>query len=93
MVKIIGNDLMREGQKIGWISGNDIFDGSGHKIGWFSSNDVYNRDGNKIGYVDGSYIRQVGSSAPILVQDNNKHVAGGAYSDICRAAIRLLIGD
>src|SRR3989344_6053475 len=32
MLKIIGNDIVREGTKIGWISGNDIFDQGGNKI-------------------------------------------------------------
>lgn len=93
MVKIIGNDITRDGHKIGWINGNDIVDATGLKIGWFQSNDIYNRQGHKIGWVDGSYIHRSNSTLKIPTQDNNKHVSGGAYSDICRAAIRLLIGD
>lgn len=93
MVKIIGNDILRSGQKIGWINGNDIMDGGGRKIGWFTSNDIFDREGHKIGYVIDSFICRANSSAKIAVSENNKHITGGGYSDICRAAIRLLIGD
>lgn len=92
MIKLIGNDIIQNGHKIGWMHGNDIFNLSGEKIGYYSGNDIYSRQG-KIGYVDGSNIKLVGSSQLISVQENRMRISGGTYSDICRAAIRLLFGD
>jgi hypothetical protein len=92
MIKLIGNDIVQNGHKVGWLHGNDIFNVSGDKIGYYSENDIYNRE-RKIGYVEGNYIKMVGSSQLISVQENRLRVSGGTYSDVCRAAIRLLFGD
>jgi len=93
MLKIVGNDILKDSQKIGWLSGNDIFNLSNEKIGYYSGNDIYNHRGLKIGYVDGSIIKMAGNSMQISVQENRLRISGGAYSDVCRAAIRLLFGD
>ncbi|KKR55707.1 MAG: hypothetical protein UT92_C0001G0050 [Candidatus Curtissbacteria bacterium GW2011_GWA1_40_24] len=92
MLKIIGNDIVREGTKIGWISGNDIFDQGGNKIGYFTGDDIYDHRGTKIGYLESNYIKYGGGSRSISVKENRRKITGGAYSDICRAAIRLLLG-
>ena len=92
MIKIVGNDILREGGKIGWISGNDIFNSSGQKAGYFSSNDIYDRNGHKIGYVEGSNVKKAGNSALISVERVRSRVVGGIHSDVCRAAIFLLFG-
>ena len=36
MVKIIGNDIWRGGEKIGWIEGDYVRDRDGKKLGLFS---------------------------------------------------------
>jgi len=92
MIKIVENDIVRDGQKIGWLSGNDIFNLSGDKAGYYSGNDIYDARGIKMGYVEGSNIKMANSSLVINVQENRRRVSGGAYSDVCRAAIRLLFG-
>jgi len=93
MIRIYKNDIIRDGTKIGYIWGNDIYDMSNKKIGYYRANDVYDHEGMKIAYVDGSNIRMVGRATVIKVQENNDRVSGGDYSDVCRAAIRVLLGD
>ncbi len=92
MIKIVGNDIIQNGQKIGWLSDNDIFNQSGEKVGYYTQNDIYNHRGVKIGYVEGSYIKTT-SGATIEIAENRRHIIGGNYSEVCRAAIRLIFGD
>ncbi len=92
MTKIVGNDILRDGEKIGWISGNDILNSGGQKAGYFSGNDIYDHDGHKIGYVDGSNIKNMNGSVLMSIERLRARVAGGAYSDVCRATIVLLLG-
>src|SRR3989344_2089064 len=72
MLKIIGNDIVREGTKIGWISGNDIFDQGGNKIGYFTGDDIYDHRGTKIGYLESNYIKYGGGSRSISVKENRR---------------------
>ncbi|MBI4991674.1 MAG: hypothetical protein HZB99_00450 [Candidatus Harrisonbacteria bacterium] len=92
MIKIVGNDIFKNGQKIGWVQSDDIYDSSGRKLGYYSGNDIYNRSGTKIAYVEGGSIKRENGST-ISVEQNRLRITGGNYSDICRAAIRLLFGD
>ncbi|MEK7608413.1 MAG: 4-fold beta flower protein [Patescibacteria group bacterium] len=92
MIKIVGNDILRSGSKIGWIESNDIFDHSGKKRGYFTENDIFEYSGKKIGWVLGNEIHAVGGRA-MRLDDNRRIVSGGSYPDIVRAAIRLILGE
>lgn len=93
MLKIVGNDIYRSGEKVGWASGNDIYGKDGGKLGYFLSNDIYNYDGLKLGYVGGDYIKTSDGRGLRLDDNRTHHVTGGSASDLERAAIRLLLGD
>lgn len=93
MIKIIGNDIFRSGEKIGYIRGNDILNIGGNKLGYFSGDDIYNYSGKKIGYLEGNLIKYENGNRKISVLENKSRISGGAISDVCRAAIRLLLGD
>lgn len=93
MIKIIGNDIMRSGEKIGYIKGNDILNTVGNKLGYFSGDDIYNYNGRKIGYLEGNSIKYENGNKKINILENKSRISGGAISDVCRAAIRLLFGD
>lgn len=94
MITIKGNDIWRGGEKIGWISGNDIFNADGIKIGYFSESaeDIFNKSGRKIGYIENSKVKRIDGS-PIDLNDIQRQVQGGTLSSIARAAIRLLLGE
>jgi hypothetical protein len=93
MIKIINNDIMRAGVKIGWLSGNDVFDHQGLKLGFYEDNYIFNRSSHKIGYLKGDFLYEINSDRKIRLDENRVYVAGGAFSDLCRAAVRLLLGD
>ena len=93
MIKIIGNDIINNGEKIGYIRDNDIFNVGGNKIGYYSGDDIFNYKGIKIGYLEGNYIKYENGNRSISISENKSRVNGGAISNVCRAAIRLLFGD
>ena len=92
MVKISGNDVLREGTKIGWLSGNDVYNLSGTKVGFYTANDIYNDRGVKIAYLDGAYLRLT-NGTNLATERVRREIQGGAYSDLARAAILLLLGN
>lgn len=93
MIKIQDKRIYRNGAKIGWISGNDIWNQSGDKAGYFEDNDIFNHNGTKVAYLDGSYIRMENGDAPISMLDTSERVSGSGCSDIMKAAVRVLLGD
>lgn len=95
MIKIIGNDIKRDGEKLGWIAGNDVRDMSNRKLGYVVGDDIFRgSDGSKIAFVDGAFV-VIGSSGKkmSIVENKSKHVSGGSISDAMRAAIKLFFGD
>ena len=94
MIKISGNDINRDGEKIGWIEGNDVRDLAGRKLGYVIGNDIHRQsDGLKIAYINGECIVTSAGRKINLCENNQKHVTGGLVSDVMRAAIRLFFGD
>lgn len=93
MIKIIGNDIMRGGEKIGYFSGNDIYSYEGKKLGYFEGNDIFDYENRKLGYLEGDFIHYINGEQKIRIEDNRQHVSGGELSDIQRAAVRFLLGD
>jgi hypothetical protein len=92
MIQIYGNDIKRAGVKIGWIEGDHIYDYTGKRIGYFGDNKIWNAAGDKIAHMEGEYVWLSNGKDKIRIEDNIKEVNGGALSDLCRAAIRLLLG-
>ncbi len=93
MIKLIGNDIIQNGEKIGWIRENDIFNKSGNKIGYYIGDDIYNYKGVKIGYLENNYIKYENGNRKMGLQETKNHIVGGTIPDICRATIKLLLGD
>jgi hypothetical protein len=95
MIKIIGNDIKRDGEKIGWIEGNDVRDMSNRKLAFVKGDDIFRgSDGIKIAFIEGAYVIVSSSGKKISVTENNQaHVTGGSASNEMRAAIRLFFGD
>ena len=93
MIKIIGNDITRGGQKLGYFQGNDIFDAHTKKLGYFKENDIYDAGNRKLGYLEGNYLKDAGGDTVDSLTEVRRDIQGGTISDLERAAIRLLVGD
>ncbi len=95
MIKIIDNDLWRNSQKIGWLERNRIFDENGRELGYYDEgrHEIYNMSGGpRVAYMENNLIRSIDGRS-LQLDDIQEEVQGGAVSDLCRAAIWLLIGD
>lgn len=93
MLKIVGNDVLRGGQKVGWLEGNDVRDHDNRKLGYFTGNDVWNIAGHKLAFIEGNYLDPEGSGLPKIPLDHvTESVTGGTISTIARCAVYLLIG-
>jgi hypothetical protein len=93
MIKIVNNDIYRDGEKVGWIEQNHIYNQAGQKMGHVSGNDIFDHSGNKKAFIDGEHIKIANESKKISIDDNSRHITGGTHSDVTRAAIRVLMGD
>lgn len=93
MIKIVDNDIMRGGEKIGWIEGNDIRSRDGRKVGYFEENVVRDADGEKAAYIVGGHLFAQGGELKISLETVNKEIAGGVLSEIGRCAIYVLLGS
>ncbi len=88
-IKISGNDILREGEKIGHITGNDVYNDRGEKVGYFSGDDIYDEGGRKTAYIEGNKLMSsVGRSENISRIE--REVRGGNLSNLERAAVKVL---
>ena len=92
MIKIVGNDVMRGGEKIGWVEGHDIFDRNGRKLGYASGTSIYTVGGMKIGWIEGDYLFAPGDRK-IRLDEVHSAVQGGILTEEQRAAVRIFLGD
>ncbi|MGB9743585.1 MAG: 5-fold beta-flower protein [Minisyncoccales bacterium] len=91
MIKIVDNDILREGQKIGYIDGNDIRDQSGQKLGYFTSDTVYDAMSRVVARLKDNYVF-IGSRQ-VALQAVLRKVISNYYSNIARAAVAVLFGE
>jgi hypothetical protein len=92
MLKIIGNDIWRGAEKIGYFRNDDIFNHEGKKLGYFRDNHVYDYNGKKLGYIQDDYLKTM-DGKEVRLEDNRTRITSGSISDLERAAIFLLLGD
>jgi len=86
MLHISEKDIYRDGTKIGWIEDTHVFAVSGNKVGYISGNDIFAISGTKAAYLSGDKLTRVGHDTPIHIEEVNKQVTGGTFSEIQRSA-------
>ncbi len=92
MLKIEGNDILRAGEKIGWVEGNHILAHDGKKLGYFEGNFVYNINAQKVAYIEGDFLVSQGStSAKTRLEQIAEEVTGGVLPEIGKCAIYVLL--
>ena len=93
MVKIIGNDVWRGGEKIGFIEGNYIRTHDGKRIGYFEGNFVYNEGGTKTAYIEEDHLVSYGGNSRIPLDKVNESIEGGVLPEIGKCAVYVLLGN
>jgi hypothetical protein len=92
MLKLLGNEIYRAGDKIGWLERNHVFARDGRKLGYFDSVRVYSADGDKIAYVEGDTLYDAAGNpkAPLeLVSEAIEGVLGA----VGKCAVFVLLGS
>jgi hypothetical protein len=93
MLKIIGREIWRGGEKVGFIEENHVRAHDGKKLGYFEENHVRDTAGNKIAYISGDhlYTESLGN-VKISLDKVNEMVMGGLLPEIGKCAVYILIG-
>lgn len=92
MIKIVGNDLYRGGEKIGWLDGRYVRAHDGAKMGYFDNSRVYDENGNKLAYVEGDYLYSYSSGEKVSLNKVAKEVEGGIAPGIEKCAVYTIFG-
>jgi hypothetical protein len=95
MIKILGNDLWRNGEKIGWIEGDHVRDRDGKKLGYFQDRFVYDMSGHKLAWIEEDYLvsQGSGSEAKIRLDQVAEEIEGGVLPELGKCAVYVLLGD
>jgi hypothetical protein len=93
MVKIVGNDIWRGAEKIGYVEGTHIRSHDGNRIGYFEGNYVYTEDGNKTAYIEEDHLVSYGGGSKIPLDTVNEAVEGGVLPEIGKCAVYVLLGS
>jgi len=93
MVKIVGNDVWRNGEKIGFIDGIHVRTHDGKRVGYFEGNYVYNEDGDRTAYIEEDHLVSYGGGARIPLDKVNESIEGGVLPEIGKCAIYVLLGN
>ena len=93
MIKVEGNWFVRAGERIGYFDGNHLVDRSGHRIGSAYDNAVFDTEDHKLAYISGDYLCFTGNTSKVRVEDIDEDIVGGSYTNIQKAAVRVLFGE
>ena len=95
MIKILGNDLWRNGEKIGWIEGDHVRDRDGKKLGYFQDRFVYDMSGHKLAWIEEDYLvsQGSGSEAKLRLDQVAEEIEGGVLPELGKCAVYVLLGD
>ncbi len=91
MIEIKGTDIYRSGIKIGWVSGQHVYDNTGRIRGYFSNDTVYDEQTRILARVEGDYAYAGGRK--IELEQILRNVEGVGVSDIGKVAISTFLGD
>ncbi len=93
MIKIMGKDLWREGEKIGYVEGHHVYNHEGHRLGYFTDHHVWNMRDDKLAYVEDDHLYAEEGDSKTSLEDVAQDVQGGVLPIIEKCAIYILLGS
>jgi hypothetical protein len=75
-MKIIDHKIYHDGQKMGWIDGEHVRDGSNAKLGYFQNGCIYNETGQKIAYIHENDLMFENGQSAIPLEHINGQIEG-----------------
>ena len=91
MLKLVGNDVYRASEKIGWIEGNHVFGHDGRKLGYFDSLRIYDINADKVAYVEGDTLYDAAGNHKAHLEDISEDIEG-VLGTTGKCAIYVLLG-
>lgn len=92
MIRLSGNDIMRDGVKIGWVTGDFLFDHSGKKLGYATLDTVFDIASKKVAKLDGEFVYYADGKKAKL-EDIISGIESPTLSNIKRVAVRIFFGN
>ena len=95
MIQMNNSYIMRDGIKIGWISGDYIFNYMGKKVGYTTyDNFVYDEiTGKKLAHFDGEFVYDSNTGQKTRLEDEIAEIETPSLTDIQRVAIKIFFGN
>ena len=94
MIKANGQDIFRDGIKLGWFQDGYLYNHMAKKVGYVSGNLIYDHvSGKKIAYIQGEYVYYVNMSKQMRVEDEIAGIEAGNFTNATRVAIKIFFGN
>ena len=91
-MKLLGNEIYRAGDKIGWLEGNHVFARDGRKLGYFDSARVYSADADKVAYVEGDTLYDAAGNPKAHLEAVSEAIEG-VLGVVGKCAIFVFLGS
>ncbi len=94
MIKIVGSELWRGGEKVGYVEGHHIRNRENALVGYFSEGEkaVYSAGDHKIAYIQGDKLYSTVGHADVHLSSVHEAIEGGVLSEVGKCAIYVLLG-
>ena len=92
MASLYNDNVMRNGEKIGYYEGARFYGMDGKQVGYYENGRIYDENGYEKGYVEGDRVYRADGQVYDEVEKVRQHVSSGDYSDMPCAAVCLLFG-
>lgn len=92
MAYLLDDNVMRAGEKIGYIENNRLFDLGTRLVGYYEGSRIYDENDKLKGYVENNQVHWADTSFYDEVEKVRQHVSSGNYSEMPCAAVCLLFG-
>ncbi len=92
MVEIQKDKVLRDGQTVGYVEGDYIYDHNYTKVGYVDGDYVKDMTGAKLAEISGEYLESYSDNAKTELDQINESVKGDAVPEIVRCAVYQLIG-
>jgi len=92
MVTLYNDNVLRDGEKIGYYENNRFFDMGGREVGYHEDGHICDENGHMKGYLENGKVYWADGSEYDEIEKVRQHVSSGNYSEMSCAAVAILFG-
>lgn len=93
MLKLVGNEIWRSEEKVGWVEGNHVYAHDGRKLGYFQDSHIFNEAGEKVAYIEGDFLYSEDGKVKVDLEKIAEEIEGGIMPLLGKCAVYILLGD